>query len=150
MVKHADDSPEAELLQKQQARRLMHFRRVLGLTRTTAAEMAGISRFSWRRMEEGLGRIDTVPLRRFLAAYERHPNLPAEYIISGSTAGLPPLLAMNLLQLDRDEPEDFGGSSGPPSGGSGGQQANGILGRPQRRSKASNGRRSGPVGLMAA
>src|SRR3954454_18195849 len=115
MVKHADDSPEATLLQRQQARRLSHFRRALGVSRTTAGEMAGISRFSWRRMEEGLGRIDTVPLRRFLAAYDRIPNLPGEYVISGSTSGLPPQLARDLLTLDQMEPPDFEAHSSPPS-----------------------------------
>jgi hypothetical protein len=119
MAKRTRDSPANQLLQKQQSRRLQHLRRALGVLRTTAAEMAGVSRYSWRRMEDGDARIDMVALRHFLAACERYPNLPGEYVLSGSTDGLPLLLAMNLMELDRLEPEDFGdlgGGSVPPSG----------------------------------
>jgi DNA-binding XRE family transcriptional regulator len=114
MVKLSDDSPEAALILRQQSRRLCFLRRAMGLSREMAAAMAGVSRWTWRRMEDGVARIDTVPLRRFLAAYDREPNLPGEYVLSGSTAGLPPALIRNLLQLEQTEPE----SSTPPSSGS--------------------------------
>ena len=146
MVKHADTSPEARLLQRQQSHRLQHFRRALGLSREKAGEMAGVSRFTWRRMEEGDARIDAVPLRRFLAAFDRHPNLPGEYILSGSTAGLPPDLARDLLELDRLEPLGPEVRSEPPSADIYDLRASAIAGKPRPRRKGSSGTKPGQDG----
>lgn len=136
MVKLSDDTPEAALLQKQQSLRLHHLRRAMGLSRADAAAMAGVSRFTWRRMEEGKARIDTVPLRRFLAAYDRLPNLSGEYVLSGSTAGMPELLVENLRELARAEPDDSmlasSGNHAPP--------AIPIKGKPRSRRKGSSAR----------
>jgi hypothetical protein len=55
-------------------------------------------------MEEGKARIDLMPISRFLKEYKRVPNLPLEYVLTGSTVGYPPALQRNLEELDRDEP----------------------------------------------
>lgn len=44
-------------------------------------------------------RIDIVALGKFL----QHRGLSADYVVSGSLAGLPPDLARRLLQLERAE-----------------------------------------------
>lgn len=139
MVKHSDASPEATLLARRQSRRLNHFRRALGIGPQEAAAMANVSRFAWANMEQGERRVDMVALSRFLAAYERVPNLPGEYVLSGSTAGLPPGLARDLLELDRQEPPDFEVHSAPAFPDSHGQTKSAIARKPRRRGKASNG-----------
>jgi hypothetical protein len=139
MVKHSDASPEASLLARRQSRRLNHFRRALGIGPQDAAALANVSRFAWAHMEQGDRRVDMVALSRFLAAYERVPNLPGEYVLSGSTAGLPPDLARDLLELDRLEPPDFEEHSAPASLGIGDRSKPGIARKPRRKGKASNG-----------
>jgi transcriptional regulator with XRE-family HTH domain len=135
VVKHADTSAEADQLLQQQSRRLLRFRIALGLSRQQAADMAGVARFTWRRMEMGTSRIDTVPLRRFLAAYERVSNLPAEYVISGNTSGLPPDLVRDLVRMEIEE----GDHSTLPSAYSDDPPPNATANKPRRKRTAGSG-----------
>lgn len=109
-----------------QSTRLARLRRLVGMQKGDAADVAGVSRFSWYRMEEGKARIDAVALARFLA----YRNLPAEYVISGGFLGLPPDLVRDLVRDEEHEAAAAAVSSEAPP-------VTSRAGKSARKSKAS-------------
>lgn len=107
MPRRSDQSETARLLMLEQARRLKRLRMALGLLQGDAAQLAGVSRFAWRRYEgDGVpASITAVALGKFLA----YKSLSADYVIAGNLAGLPGQLARDLLRIEADE----GGHSPP-------------------------------------
>lgn len=111
MVKKSDETPAAQAIIAAQSARLERLRRLMGLSLIHAANLAGVTRFTWSRMEKAGARIDAVALGRFL----REVKMPAEYVISGGYAGLPPELVRDLIrdeQKSHDAPAVARGEAG--------------------------------------
>jgi transcriptional regulator with XRE-family HTH domain len=95
-----DMTPAVSKVRNEQAARLTRLRELLDLGVGQAAEYAGVSRHSWKRMETGEANIDAVALARFL----REAKLPAEYVVTGGYAGLPDALVKALVAAELPRP----------------------------------------------
>lgn len=134
VVELSDKSVEASRIKAAQARRLLWLREQMGLRQMQAAELAGVTRFSWGRMEKGEALIDTVALVRFLARW----GYSADWVVSGRATGLPEDLAYDLQTRARRSEAD------PPAAGSaaaGSAAARGAAtsGTSRQRSRAGTG-----------
>lgn len=94
-----DTSPAASQVRDQQAKRLTRLRERLQLSVQDAADLAGVSRHAWSRMEKGVSNLDGVAVARFAGAN----GLGAEYIITGGLVGLPEALVRELVQVEAAE-----------------------------------------------
>lgn len=128
VVELSDKSPVAARIKADQARRLRWLREQMGLQQIEAAELAGVTRFSWYRMEKGASLIDTVALARFLGAH----GFSADYVVSGRTGGLPDDLAYDLQARARAE-----GSFPTPTGAIGCNEAGPSAALPRKSRKRS-------------
>lgn len=97
MAKKSDQSEAASAIREGQKRRLNLLREALNPVQADAARVAGVSVWSWNRMEKpgGTG-IDPVAVARFCAFHQ----IPGEYILSGDLSGLPPKLQRDLAKAE--------------------------------------------------
>lgn len=93
MPRQSDQSPAASTIRAAQAARLRQLREVLTPVQADAAREAGVSVFSWNRMETCNTDINAVALARFCAAYK----VPAEYVVTGSYMGMPDAILPALV-----------------------------------------------------
>lgn len=138
MAKLSDQSPAASAVRDAQAERLTRLRQRLGLSVAKAAELGGVSRFAWARMEQARANLDGVALARFVTAL----GLPSEYVVTGRFDGLPPGLQRELIQVEaREAMEAAGGAvrSFPPPGPA-------PRGRKRRKSTARTASEATPTG----
>jgi hypothetical protein len=112
MARKSDVSNAASAIAAGQKRRLRWLRTVLMPVQADAARVAGVSSFSWNRMEMPNGtQIDIVALARFCG----HHQVPAEYVVSGDLSGLPRELQRSLVAVEQAETQEpaAAGTSGP-------------------------------------
>jgi DNA-binding XRE family transcriptional regulator len=88
MPKASDTSPEAAAMRSAQKQRLRLLREAVEPVQAVAAKRAGVSAYSWNRMEVGEAEVSTVALARFCLSY----GLPSGWVIVGDLSGLPPRL----------------------------------------------------------
>ena len=93
------DAPAISALRAAQASRLTRLRTVLEIGLAEAAEMAGMSRHQWSRMERGLANLDGTHLARFV----QRVGIPGEYVLTGSFMGLSDQLIRNLAEREARE-----------------------------------------------
>jgi len=98
-VSDESDAPAISALRAVQASRLTRLRVVLEIGLAEAAEMAGMSRHQWSRMERGLANLDGTHLARFV----QRVGIPGEYVLTGSFMGLSDQLIRNLAEREARE-----------------------------------------------
>lgn len=119
MVKAADFEPEAALeIQEAQGARLTRLRKRLGLDLGEAAHLGRVDRDAWGRAERGVSKINPIALSRFVTAVQALTNtrISAEYVITGSLAGLDDGLARELVEAESLEKRGVQEDSIGPSG----------------------------------
>lgn len=99
MARHSDQSLAATEIRAAQARRLRRLRSIVQPVQIDAARPAGVSAFSWNRMEKNEAEISAVALARWAQAHD----LPTEYVLTGRLDGLKDPLIRLILAAEAEE-----------------------------------------------
>jgi len=98
MPKTPPSSPAASRLKALQGARLKALRELVEPYQKDAAEVAGVSQFSWGRYEAGKSELNPLALATFALSY----RVPAEWVLTGRLTGMPDDL---IAKLYREYPQ---------------------------------------------
>lgn len=120
MPRVSDTSAEATRIKAAQKARLRALREAVEPIQKNAAIRSGVSPEAWNRMEKGDTEVSSIALARFCLSY----GMPADWVILGALAGLPPALQRAFVSelpalIAGAEPDTDSEPASQPPGGTG-------------------------------